>query len=181
MSRTAARTRPATTTPAGADTAARALVAASLLGSAVVHTLVVGEHLEEWLPAGLFFIVLVLVETVLAVAVLHRWSRTVGLAVVVSGIGTVAVWALSRSTGLPVGPEAWTPEPVGVPDVACCLVELLGAAVCGVLLTSRAPVARLLTRGAVLVGAVVVVGATAWGIGGTLGEQGHHHAAAAGD
>ncbi|HEX2090712.1 MAG TPA: hypothetical protein VHI54_12445 [Actinomycetota bacterium] len=28
----------------------------------------------------------------------------------------LAVWALSRTTGLPIGPVAWTPEPIGLLD-----------------------------------------------------------------
>jgi hypothetical protein len=37
----------------------------------------------------------------------------------------VGLWAVSRSTGLPVGGAAWTPEPVGALDVAATADEVL--------------------------------------------------------
>ena len=36
-----------------------------------------------------------------------------------------AIWAVSRMTGLPLGPEPWMPEPVQALDVVATLCEAL--------------------------------------------------------
>ena len=79
--------------------------------------------------AGVFFLVLVAVETALALAVIYAWGHRTAQAVVVTGLLTVAVWVISRTVGLPVGPADFrVPEAVGVPDLASCLLELGAAA-----------------------------------------------------
>src|SRR4051812_41645777 len=80
------------------------LVAVMLLGSALVHATVVEEHLAEWTAAGVFFLGLVLGETLLAVMALRDWSRLVAVSVVASSLATLAIWAVSRTTGIPLGP-----------------------------------------------------------------------------
>ena len=49
-----------------------------------------------------------------------------GLAV---NAGVVAIWVVSRTTGLPFGPEPGTPEAIGVPDVTATGFELVIAAI----------------------------------------------------
>jgi hypothetical protein len=39
----------------------------------------------------------------------------------------VALWAVTRTVGLPTGPEVWTPEAVGRADVLCVLLEVVSA------------------------------------------------------
>jgi hypothetical protein len=109
----------------------RVTVAAALAGSAVVHATVVGEHLEEWAPAGLFFLTLVLLESALAVLALEAWSRSVAATVLVTSVATVAVWGVSRTSGMPIGPADFqVPEAVGRPDLVCAFLELVAAGVC---------------------------------------------------
>ena len=103
--------------------------AAALLGSAVVHSSVIAEHNGAWPLAGVFFLSLQTVETMLALAVLFYWSSTTAAAVVVTSVGTVAVWLVSRTTGMPFGPaEFRSPEALGTADLACCVMELAAAA-----------------------------------------------------
>jgi hypothetical protein len=154
---------------------ARCGVAAALAGSALVHSTVVSEHFAEWRTAGMFFIALELVEMVLAIAVVLAWTRLVQLAVVVTSVGTVLVWTLSRTVGMPIGPADFRqPEVVGVSDLACCVLELAAAAlVLPWLLRRRATPHSFHTEGgrrqsrtwlpaAVLVAAALAV--TAWGL-----------------
>lgn len=109
---------------------AGAMVAATLIGSALVHATVVEDHLGEWRPAGIFFLLLVAGETVIGVAGLRLWTRPLAWLVATSSIATVATWTLSRTRGMPVGPPDFrVPEAVGVPDLACCGLELAAAAV----------------------------------------------------
>lgn len=108
---------------------ARAGAVVALTGSAAVHATVIGEHLDEWAVAGSFFIVVTLVELFLALAVIAAWSQLTAIAVVVTSIGTVGVWLVSRTVGLPFGPaELRAAEAVGAPDLACCVLEVAAAA-----------------------------------------------------
>lgn len=108
---------------------ARAGAVAALVGSAAVHATVIGEHLDEWPLAGSFFAVITLTEMALALAVIVAWSRRTAMAVVVTSLGTVVVWLVSRTVGLPFGPaEFRAAEAVGTPDLACCVLEVVAAA-----------------------------------------------------
>ncbi len=101
----------------------------ALTGSAAVHATVIGEHLDEWLLAGLFFVVVTLTELVLALAVIAAWSRLTAIAVVLTSMGTVVVWLVSRTVGLPFGPaDLRAAEAVGAPDLSCCVLEVAAAA-----------------------------------------------------
>ena len=52
-------------------------------------------------------------------------------------LGVAAVWLLSRTAGLPLGPDPWTPESVGVADSIATALEVLLAAGATVLLWPR--------------------------------------------
>lgn len=112
----------------GSHTVLRAGASGALLGAAVLHASVVVEHSEEWAPAGLFFVGLQAVETMLAVALWLRWSRGPAAAVVASSVGALAIWLVSRTTGLPLGPAPFrVPEELGGTDLACAALEVLAA------------------------------------------------------
>jgi hypothetical protein len=96
----------------------------TLLGAAAIHAGQVSEHLEEWRPAGLTFIALAGLETVIAIALLVRRSRPLYMGGIGVSLATIALWATSRAVGIPFGPEAWEPEPVGRPDVLASSLEL---------------------------------------------------------
>jgi hypothetical protein len=105
----------------------RWLVTLTLAGAAMIHADQIGVHLEEWPPAGLTFIGLAFVQMGLAVMVLFRPSRPAYEASLVVSLFTVALWAVSRSTGLPFGPEAGGPEAVGRPDLIASGLEVVTA------------------------------------------------------
>lgn len=163
---------------------ARAGTCAALLGAAVVHSTVVGEHYEQWPLAGLFFLALTVGEALLAVAGVLTWGRGVASLVLVSSLGTLAVWAVSRTVGLPFGPaEFRAREEVGIPDLACVVLEI--SAVLLVLpwtrpgrspgRTSRPDGASFVAAGTAVLLAVTVAG---WGVTPTLlseDEHIHHH------
>lgn len=106
------------------------VMAASLLGAALIHLAVVPEHLEEWPSAAVFFVLLSLAEIGAAALVLARPSRPV---VVVTGLVSVVplvLWAFSRTRGMPFGPEPGAAEAVGFADVAACTLEVVTLASC---------------------------------------------------
>ncbi len=106
----------------------RLLLAATLVGTTVIHAAVLPEHLAEWPAAAGFFVVLCLLELALAGALLlgpGRVSRSTQLVVIVLVSGApLVVWAYSRLIGLPFGPAGGAREPVGATDVGACLLEL---------------------------------------------------------
>ena len=170
-----------TLSPALAD-AARTGATAALAGAATVHATVIGEHYAEWALAGAFFLALLVTETFLGLW-LWRWpSRHAARAVAVTGVLTVAVWAVSRTTGLPFGPADFrVPEAVGAPDVACVVLEQL-AAVLALLATDRhtRPIAVRARPAAVghatrLAVLGVVVAVTAVGLEPALAGDHHEH------
>ncbi|GAB3875832.1 hypothetical protein GCM10028802_12650 [Terrabacter terrigena] len=95
----------------------------ALVGAAAIHVVVVPEHLDEWAAAGLFFVVLAATQLLVGVGVLVRPGRLVWAASVVVAAGPIALWALSRTVGLPFGPEPGVPEALGMGDLACAVLE----------------------------------------------------------
>jgi hypothetical protein len=85
------------------------------------------SHFREWWAEGAFFFALSLLEGALGAALLFTRARRPCLAAAVLSLATIAVWAWSRTTGLPLGPEAGYPEPVGRADTVATLLEALTA------------------------------------------------------
>ncbi len=144
----------------------RVLLVAALLGGAAVHAFVVREHLDHWRVAGLFFVVLAVAGLVVGVALLRRVDTPRLLAALALSVGPLLVWVVSRTAGLPFGPEAGEPEQVGPADAAACLLALIGAGAALILLRA-APQLRGLglpaaaqLAGLGLVAVVTVVGLT---------------------
>lgn len=109
----------------------------TLLGASVIHASVTPEHLEEWVAAGVFFIVIAVAEAGLGVLLLISPRRVVYLLALAVSTATVLVWAVSRTTGLPFGPEAGAPEGVGRPDTISTIFELVTVVVTMPLLNWR--------------------------------------------
>jgi hypothetical protein len=159
---------------------ARVAAVAALTGSAAVHASVIGEHLDEWFVAGSFFVVVTLTELCLALAVVVAWSQRTAIAVVVTSVGTVGVWLVSRTVGLPVGPaEMRAAEAVGAPDLACCVLEVAAAALVAPWAvrhwSRRRPAPGASDRVGAAAAAVLagVLGAVAlWGLAASLGGTG---------
>lgn len=94
------------------------------LGAGLVHLAVVHEHLKEWWVFGVFFAMVGAAQFLWALAALAA-DRTPFLRHVVGGnVALIALWATSRTTGLPIGPDSGTPEAAGRADVLCVVLEL---------------------------------------------------------
>jgi hypothetical protein len=105
----------------------RVTAVSCLFGSEAIHTAVIGEHIAEWLPFGLFFLVISLVEGLLAVILITAPSPAVQRLAVAISLGTVALWLFSRTAGLPIGPMAGAAEPIGRADTVASVLELVTA------------------------------------------------------
>jgi hypothetical protein len=84
-------------------------------------------HLREWWLAGLFFAGISAAEFCLGFLALSVALRWLWLLAVAISIATMAVWAFSRIWGMPVGPRAWQPEAVGLPDYISTVLEAMTA------------------------------------------------------
>ncbi|HEX8802897.1 MAG TPA: hypothetical protein VF743_01850 [Acidimicrobiales bacterium] len=81
------------------------------------------SHLGESAVEGWGFVVAAWAQLALAVAVLLRPSRRVGVAVMATSAALVAAWAVSRVAGLPFGVHAGHPESVSIVDGVCVALE----------------------------------------------------------
>ena len=101
-----------------------AAVTASL-GAAGIHFAVIEEHLAEYALFGFLFLGLAWFQALWSFLFFVRQSRLRAWLGIVLNLGAVAVWVMSRTTGLPIGPDPWKPEVVGALDVAASLLELV--------------------------------------------------------
>ncbi|MEA2509153.1 MAG: hypothetical protein QOG21_1235 [Actinomycetota bacterium] len=104
-----------------------ALVAMALLsaGAAVIHATVIQAHFREWWLYGTFFAVAASAQSIWTFLTLRRPSRRLLIAGATGNAIVVFLWLLTRITGLPVGPEPWTPESLSLLDVAASVFEVV--------------------------------------------------------
>jgi hypothetical protein len=146
----------------------RLLLAAGLVGSAVVHAALVPAQLTAWTAAGEFFLVLAAAQLALAGGVLLRPGRVVLLATAAASLAPLVLWLYADTAGLPFGPRAGVAEQVGLADSVSSLLALGTLLVAVVLLrTGEQPQHRFGSTHACRLALVAVVAATALGVGGS--------------
>jgi hypothetical protein len=129
------------------DTTNRLRLAALIVGfTAAIHISAGVEHLKEWWVFAIVFLIAASLQAVWSVAVWRRSSRRLLLFGLALNLGIAIVWAISRTTGLPVGPEALTPESVGFVDAQSTVNELLGCVLIGSCLLGPLRRSRLLVH-----------------------------------
>lgn len=125
-----AMTRPAGLRPAAeARRRGEAVAVAGLLAVAgAIHVVAGVDHAPEYLPFAVAFFAMAAFQ-LLAAAAVARGTTTDALrgAIVGLSVAVAALWAVSRLVGLPIGPEPWQPEAVGVQDAVCTAAEVLAA------------------------------------------------------
>lgn len=107
------------------DDALRILLAVSSIAAGVIHFAVAPEHLKEDWVFGVFFILAAGLQIAWAIPVVFGPPAVAYVAGVLGNGALVGIWAVSRTIGLPIGPEPWISEPVRAPDVAATLLESL--------------------------------------------------------
>ena len=109
-------------------------VALCSAGAAAIHLAVAKMHFDEYTLFGVFFVGSGLAQLVWPLwLLLRRWRPLLVLGALGNGL-IVALWAVDRIWGLPLGPEHWKPDPVGFGDSVTAAFELLIVAGCVVLL-----------------------------------------------
>jgi hypothetical protein len=145
-------------------------------GAGVIHLAVTGEHFAEFWLSGVFFLVVGAAQLIWVVAVLLRPMPATLTAGAIGNAAVVGVWVLSRTVGLPVGPDAGTPEVVRGLDGLATVFEILIAGTCVGLLSGWLDRRRGLPRAYELLGicgVLVVAVLTVTAIAG--GTAGHAH------
>lgn len=100
-------------------------LAALSLAAGATHFSVVGEHYHEHIVYGLFFMALAWFQVLWAAGMLLRRSRRILLAGAVVNALVIVLYVVSRTSGLPLGPEAWEPEGAAALDIVCTVFEAL--------------------------------------------------------
>ena len=141
-------------------TAGRAVLyglAALSLGAGGIHFAVSGGHFDLSWKHGAFFAVAAWLQLAWAAAVVMRPSRRLLLAGVAGNAAILGLWAMSRVWGVPVGPDAWTPEEASLADILSSGFE--GAIVLGSLALLSVPLwATRSIRPLLAVGSIGIVG-----------------------
>ena len=94
-------------------------------GAAVIHLAAAPHHYRELGDLGAGFLAAAVFQGAGAVACLPEPSARTRRLGIVGNMAILLAWAYTRTVGLPVGPFAGTPEPIGFPDAAAVTFELL--------------------------------------------------------
>jgi hypothetical protein len=151
-----------------------ALAGGASLLAASIHLQVAPEHFAQWWGYGAFFVAAAGAELAF-VAVLAFWPRPAVLQVGIWGsLATILMYLVSRTAGVPLGPEAGVVERVDLLGLEATAAE---AVLVVVLVALLAPGARRRTlNGLCAVGVGLWVAAAAGTLTPAPGAgQGHHH------
>ena len=137
--------------------------AAALAVAAGAHLAAFPGHRSEGVPAGGFFLAVAVLQLAAAMTILPGAGRRIRAAMIVGNVALIALWAWSRTAGVPVGPHPGNAEAVGPLDLTAVAAQLL--AVVAVLFVPRnRPYASLVQPRLALVGLALVVGAGGAGL-----------------
>lgn len=102
-------------------------VCLALLSAAagVIHLGVAPAHFAESGLHGAFFVVVGLLQLAAGGLFVAQSGRRLPGAAAAGNAIVVSIWVMSRTSGLPLGPDPWTAEPVGFADVTATLLEVL--------------------------------------------------------
>lgn len=98
-------------------------LAALSAGAAAIHFAVVFEHFAEYTLYGVFFLVISWAQVIWPVVLFWRPSRLWLWLGIVGNAVVIAVYVVSRTVGLPFGPDLHHAESVGALDVVSCVLE----------------------------------------------------------
>jgi hypothetical protein len=156
---------------------AQASLAALSMAAAAIHFAVMGEHFAEYVAFGVFFSVVAWLQAMWAVGVTVLPSKRLLLVGLVGNALVVLVWLFSRTTGLPIGPEAGVPEPAAFVDVLSTILEVAIVVGTAMLLLRGRPTPSVRGRPVWLrlAGLVVVLAIlTTWSVAAGANPEGEH-------
>ena len=145
----------------------------ALAAAAGLHLAAFPEHLEEGVVIASFFAVCAVLQLGAAVVVSAGASLRARRVIILGNLAVIAIWVVSRTVGLPFGPDANVPEAISALDALSFMAEVVAI---GGLVTmayrGRAP-ARVWKAGpaAGLAVAMLLIAGTTM----AFAPQEHHH------
>jgi signal transduction histidine kinase len=113
----------------------RLLLMACSVGAALVHADVIDSHFQVSALYGWFFVLSAFTQLAWGLLAVWRLDRALLVWGAVGNGLIVLLWVVTRTVGLPVGPQPWQPETTGAFDVLATALELALVAGAIVLLT----------------------------------------------
>jgi hypothetical protein len=83
----------------------------------LIHVRAAIDHIDEYVLYAIFFEALALGQLLWGAALYRAPKRGLLYAGAVVSVLVALLWVASRTSGLPIGPHPWRPEPVGALDV----------------------------------------------------------------
>ena len=105
------------------DHTVRWLAAVLSLTAAAVHIGYAPHHLSEDWAHGWFFLLIGAYQALFAVLIVARPRRWLWWSAIVINLGILATWVVSRTVGLPFGPQQLRSESFSAPDIVCAVIE----------------------------------------------------------
>lgn len=99
-------------------------LAALSLAAARIHFHAADAHSQESAVFTVFFFAAACLQGAWGLMAMGGLSLRAAVYGVLLHGGLAAVWAASRTIGVPVGPEPWAPEAVGATDLTATLLEI---------------------------------------------------------
>lgn len=94
----------------------------------LIHVQAAIDHVDEYLLYAVFFAILAAAQFWWGVALYRAPRRSLLIAGAVGCIAVAAMWFVSRTVGLPIGPDVAGPEPAGALDTVAAADEIAVAA-----------------------------------------------------
>ncbi len=117
------------------------LAAASFLAGGI-HGSVASEHFREAFVFGVFFVGAAAAQVAWAILLVHQPTRALLWVGAIGNTAVIAVWTVTRTVGIPIGPEPWHAEAIGALDVISTLFEIVIVVTAVAVLARRAPRSR---------------------------------------
>jgi len=85
----------------------------------LLHAIAGQDHFQEWWGYGVFFLIVSLCQFIGGALLLFKSSHGLYWAGIVGTVVVLAVWTVSRTVGVHIGPDSAAPEPIGLLDALC--------------------------------------------------------------
>jgi len=122
--RTSRSKKQSATTRAKVPAPVIATLAICSLLSGLIHAYVCPEHFREATIFGAFFLIAASAQLTWAAVIAYRPTQRLLLLGALGNTAIIGIWTMSRTIGVPLGPEPWKPETLAPLDIAATALEL---------------------------------------------------------